>query len=146
MDRFWKKVEKTEACWIWRASVGTHGYGQFSMNGRPVHAQRVAFSLAHGPVPAGMYVCHKCDNRLCVNPSHLFLGYHADNMQDMKAKGRAGFAARPGDENPLAKLTNEQAAAIRKLCADGASQRKAAAMFGVSQRAVWAIVKGRAYA
>ncbi len=143
--RFWSKVEKTSECWVWKASVGTHGYGQFKHNGKPTHAHRVSFELTHGAIQAGAYVLHRCDNRLCVNPEHLFLGTHAENMHDMKQKGRAGYLRRAGEQNPSAKLTNTQAAEIRAMCSSGATQREAAAQFGVSQRAVWNIVNGVGY-
>lgn len=65
-----------------------HHYGVFLVNGRSINAHRFAYQIAHGPVPDDMFVCHRCDNPPCVNPAHLFLGTHVDNMQDMISKGR----------------------------------------------------------
>lgn len=88
-ERFWAKVDKTDDCWLWTAHRQATGYGQFSPSpGHPVGAHRFAWELAHGPIPAGMYVCHHCDVRACVRVDHLFLGSPRDNMADMVAKGR----------------------------------------------------------
>lgn len=88
--RFWAKVERTENCWEWRASVFLQtGYGQFALSSTvPVNAHRMAWELHNGPIPVGAYVLHQCDNRRCVRPEHLFLGTQKDNMVDMSMKGR----------------------------------------------------------
>lgn len=95
--RFWAKVRQApNGCWEWTASrVGGGGrklYGQFTyiLNGQQVHvyAHRFAWQVAHGPIPAGHYICHICDNGVCVRDDHLFLGTQFDNMRDASAKGR----------------------------------------------------------
>ncbi len=87
-ERFWPFVEVTDGCWIWTGSRGSTGYGQVSVDSRPRKSHRVAYELFFGPIPAGMLVCHHCDNRLCVRPDHLFVTDHLGNMRDMREKGR----------------------------------------------------------
>ena len=88
-----------------------------------------------------MYVCHKCDTPLCVNPDHLFVGTHYDNMQDM-VKKRRSFTGRGEDKKGVSKLTNQQADQIRKM---DVSHSKLAAMFGVSQTTISRIKRGESY-
>lgn len=88
-DRFWSKVDQSGDCWEWTAAANRQGYGKFKARSYVlVPAHRHSWELANGPIPAGMYVCHRCDNPRCVRPDHLFLGTHQDNVTDMMAKGR----------------------------------------------------------
>lgn len=96
-ERFLKYAQKTDGCWLWKASIDRHGYGRALIDGKRVGAHRAAWALFKGEIPAGMQVLHRCDVPRCVNPEHLFLGTGFDNMQDMIAKGRA-----PHIKNPVA--------------------------------------------
>ena len=133
--RFWSKVTILEAdeCWLWMASKDGRGYGQFSHNGNMYRSHRIAFSLWFGEISDGMCVCHKCDNPLCVNPHHLFLGTHADNMRDMGDKGRSHFARTLGEESFNHKLTATEVIAIRK---SSGSTRAIGKQYGVSSSTV----------
>lgn len=129
-------------CVEWTGPVGDGGYGRFrhtEPSGATHHqAHRVAWVIVHGSIPDGMFVCHSCDNRVCVNVAHLFLGTHADNMADMVAKGRA----HPGERHGMAKLTEAQARTILARRAAGVPAAALAFEYGVSKRTVERLVAG----
>lgn len=130
-ERFWKKVKKTRTCWNWTAGAFKQGYGSFKDKGFDWKAHRWIYQHIVGPIPDGLYVLHKCDNRLCVRPDHLFLGTHDDNMKDMAVKGRAADTSKT--KNGRAKLTFEKVSEIRKLKATGVSGHELSRRFGVCE-------------
>lgn len=137
--RFWSNVSVAAGgCAEWTAATDPNGYGEFHHNGHVKRAHRVAWEIASGrPIPHGMMVLHRCDNRRCVNWQHLFIGTHQDNMADMQAKGRK--ASVRGPNNPRAKLEPEQVAAVK---ADPRPQRVIARDFGISKSQVGNIKRG----
>lgn len=141
-ERLWARVQKTEACWLWQGMTSRKGYGLLRVDGRTVQAHRMAYELAHGAIPADLCVCHRCDTPRCVNPDHLFLGTHQDNVRDRNAKGRQAR----GESHSRAKLTAEQIRDIRaRYARGGISQRELAADYGLTKSGIAAIVSGRSW-
>ena len=143
-ERFWEKVDKrgSDDCWEWQGSIDKRGYGQLKnpLARNNVRAHRFAYQLAHGELPDDQLVCHSCDNRRCVNPAHLFLGTHADNLQDMRDKGRHPH----GDSHPNCTLSDDQVAEIRaRFAAGGVSQKELASQYGTTHSYISGIVTGR---
>lgn len=109
LERFWSKIEPLGDCWLWKNWRDRQGYGRFRMNGITKLAHRVSYELHVGPIQNGMCVLHRCDTPACVSPAHLFLGTHADNIDDCIAKGRKARGERHG----RAKLTSADVLEIR---------------------------------
>lgn len=113
LERFWEKVDKRgpDDCWEWQGNVLRGGYGKIEVDKKTQTTHRFSYGLHHGPIPNGMCVCHSCDNPPCVNPDHLFLGTHQDNMTDKMKKGR--HRAARGEDVASAKLTAREVSVIR---------------------------------
>ena len=134
--RFWAGVDRSnpDGCWPWmRAVRNSAGHGGAWDGKRWTHAHRVAYTLANGPIPSGLYVCHRCDNPPCCRPDHLFLGTPQDNMADMVTKRRSKT------------LTAEIEAQAVALVESGLTHRQAAASLGIGKSTVTRLMKGRAH-
>jgi len=118
---FFKNVEKTKTCWNCQKIPNSGGYAIFHANYRAFMASRIIWELYNGPIPDKLYVCHKCDNRICVNPEHLFLGTQKENIQDAINKGKIKI-----------KLTESNKEEIKLLAKLGMSQRAIGKKFNVS--------------
>lgn len=149
-ERFWDKVLKTESCWLWQGSCNERsGHGRISAGPPHKHGLRVhrlSWEMHHGPIPDGLYVLHACpggDRPNCVNPAHLWLGTHDENMADMGRRGNV----RRGEAHMWAKLTEPDVREIRSLAATGGwSQTQLAARFNVSQSAIGFVLRGETWA
>ena len=117
-QRFEQKVRRTEGCWLWAGALGGGNgdgrYGQIKHEGKVLRAHRVSYELHRASIPVGLHVLHECDNPRCVNPSHLRLGTHLDNMRDMYSKGRRVAAA--GERCGSTKLTTPSLALAEEFC------------------------------
>lgn len=144
--RFWEKVRKTESCWLWMAHKNWQGYGSIRVGDRRVTAPRVSWELANGPIPEGMCVLHRCDNPVCVNPEHLFLGTQKDNMYDRTVKGRDYRGQHDGERNGNHKLAWDDVEAIRALYrVDIYTGAELAQAFQVATPTIDRIVYGRSW-
>jgi hypothetical protein len=142
-ERFWKKVVVGPWCWLWVGpTYRNSGYGCLNVLGKMLLSHRMSWVMAFGSIPSGMCVLHRCDNRPCVNPSHLFLGTKSDNMKDMMAKGRYVRSGFPGELNPSAKLTASQVAEIRTRLASGETKAAQARRYGVCHSTISLISSG----
>lgn len=141
VDRFMDKVfHSPDGCWYWLGKSQTRGYGVITYMNNFYSAHRVSYQMFNGPVENGLFVCHSCDNRLCVNPNHLWLGTCADNSADMVKKGRSVNQA--GTRNPNNKLTLEQCKQIKSLKGKHTC-KEIANMFKVSETQVGRISNNR---
>jgi hypothetical protein len=145
-ERFWSKVDKrgVNDCWEWQAGKTSDGYGRMRANGHRVLAHRISYQLERGQIPKGLWCLHKCDNPGCVNPSHLFLGTHDDNMRDMVSKGRARVPR--GSNHWYTTLTEDQVLLIRECLREKVmTHREIGVLFGVAKGVVQSIKIGRTW-
>lgn len=144
-ERFWGKVNKTQkgSCWEWIGKTIVMGYGQMRFGGARKSTHRISWEMHYGEIPKGIFVCHKCDNRLCVNPDHLFLGTHQANMDDMYSKGRENQAR--GESSYLSKLTESDVLSIYERANRRESQSALAKEFGVSPSNIYYIKTQRTW-
>lgn len=148
MKRFEEKFipEPNSGCWLWVAAITASGYGNFKIDGGFKGAHRVSYELYKGTIPDGLQVLHRCDNRCCVNPDHLFVGTQSDNMYDKVAKGRDNHADFSGEKNPRAKVTKEQVDEIRALFKHGIRKIDLSRRYGVTATAINSIITGKNWA
>jgi len=143
-ERFLAHIEKSEGCWFWTGCVEHNGYGRVKINGKKLSAHRWSYELHYGGIPVGMCVLHKCDNRLCVRPSHLFLGTQQDNTDDMRRKGRR---TQQGETHGRAKVTEAQVLEMRKIFkAGGVTQTALAKRYGLHPVYLHQILIGKRWA
>lgn len=140
MKKLLEHTDIADRCWNWTAAKNERGYGKYGADRAWVLAHRKAYELLCGPIPSGFEVCHSCDNPSCINPFHLFLGTHQENMEDMAAKGRHGKAI--GEQQGSSKLTTANVIMIRT---SPLPSTKLAVILGVSATRIQQIRKGKGW-
>lgn len=141
------KIDKSTGCWNYGniSNPDLYGYMRVRTHGstKYVGAHRISYEIFKGEIPSGMFVCHKCDNRHCVNPDHLFLGTCLQNTLDMLSKGRP--FNHDGTHNAHSKLTNDQVIKIRALCAEGKTKSEVGRMFEIGSSQICKIVSRKSW-
>ncbi len=147
-ERLLAKVEiiPWSGCWIWMGALQGNRYGQIRYFGDLIYAHRASYLSFVGQIPHGLSVCHKCDVECCINPTHLFLGTHKENMLDMAVKGRCNPIRIKGENHQSAILTEQDVIDVMRLSAEGMSCAKIASAKGVSKGCISNIVTGRNWA
>lgn len=155
--RFWSYVEKHEAsqCWPWIGNINSHGYGSIRLTTKPgthktIGASRVAYELHNSTtVPAGMCVCHHCDNRRCCNPTHLYVGTAQDNVDDreVRGRGRPPFSEKPlrGSDNYAAIMNDATVCWARREARSGRTVSDLARAIGVTAAGMSYAVRGKSW-
>ena len=145
--KFFKRILKTDSCWIWLGSKTAAGYGRFYIgNGVIVYAHRYSYELSVAHISSGLHVLHRCDNPSCVRPEHLFIGTHKDNMEDMAKKHRYTLPNTRGELHGSVKLNWDKVRAIRNRKTAGESCVDLANEFGVGPATIWKICRGKLWA
>jgi hypothetical protein len=141
-----KGVKAVDACWPWQKTKAKNGYGRAFLgreNGRVVWepAHRMSFEWHFYTVPKGKCVCHSCDNKACINPYHLFLGSHGDNMADRNEKQRQAR----GESHGVSKLNDEVVRKIRRMHGPGMGHKRIAKELGVNKTTVSRVLSGKTW-
>jgi DNA-binding CsgD family transcriptional regulator len=136
--RFWTYVKKSDkdSCWNWIGATNGAGYGQFHTDFGKMVAHRISYIMEHGNIPVGMHACHKCDNPLCVNPNHLFIGTAKDKSNDAKSKNRLALGIRRKRQiNPIVTLSPAQET-IAKMAGTGMTSKEIGQQLQLSAKTV----------
>ena len=137
LQRYERHVVRGDGCWDWAGHKTADGYGKLHQR----YAHRVAYELFVGPIPDGLYVCHRCDNPPCTNPQHLFVGTAAENSADCKAKGRHGFGTT--GNRKAGRISSAQVSQMRELRTSGVPARVIAEQFQISTNYATSLISGR---
>lgn len=149
LQQFWQKVNKDGPvcihqtlgnigqCWIWTGSHNQKGYGQFKVGGKNLQSHRISWTIRHGPIRGGLWVCHHCDTPLCQRPDHYFLGTRQDDINDMVQKRRHNL----GERNGGCKIKEADVLTIRARVASGEKPAAIAADYVICEGTVWDIAR-----
>lgn len=139
---FWANVQKTQGCWNWTGYSKRKGWhGTIKVSGKDWQAHRLSWLLHYGVLHDNAFVLHKCDNPLCVNPKHLFIGSQADNCRDMLRKGRQVAPTRNDGNHPQTRIASAHVQTVQDMYAAGLTQRDIGHLFGVSDVAISKILR-----
>lgn len=138
IKRFLSRIKKTKGCWYWKGRPNTYGYGQIKVDRKPMGAHRFSYTYYIGKIKKGFLVCHTCDNRLCVNPKHLWQGTEGDNARDCVSKGRQ--TRLQGVQNGQSRLTEKQVFEIRE---SKIPSYKICSVYGVAASTIRGVRNGR---
>lgn len=141
---FWDQVESKSECWEWQGHIEHSGYGSWRIPREGSYkAHRLSYILANGPLPnKDLLVLHRCDNRRCCRPSHLFLGTNEDNSWDRQTKGRGNYLNVKGENNSHSKLTESEVRAIHQAVLNGSSVRSVSRLYNVFPNTIKGIIRG----
>lgn len=158
VEAFWHFVKKGKQseCWEWQGNYLQTGYGRIKLKGKPHTAHRLSWELHVGSIPPGLFICHRCDNKGCVNPRHLYVGTPMDNFNDSAARGRVSRGDNHwtrkypekilrGERHPRARLTALQVEDIRRRYSEGEGSRALATAFAVHQSTINRVTAGKHY-
>lgn len=136
LENYTHRADGEDGCWVWTGCRSSSGYGALNVAGRMVATHRLAWEMANGAIPSGLFICHSCDNPSCINPAHLFLGTHIQNMADCKSKKRT----MRGERHHQAKLS---ISVVREIRLGNGPLRFDAVRFGVSESTITRIRHGK---
>lgn len=141
--RFWKRVNKSgpNGCWIWTGARNSLGYGAIMIKRKHWLSHRISYALLCGSPDPKLMLCHHCDNKACVNPSHMFLGTSKDNLADAAKKGRTAR----GQRHSMHKLNENEVLNIRELSSCGKSAIDISKLFNISYTHAWSITKRKVW-
>lgn len=135
-------VNEQTGCWEWQKNIQMNGYGHMKHSGKTRSAHRISYEMHHGEIPIGAYVLHRCDNRRCVKPDHLYLGTAKDNALDMKAKRRHSH----GEQSTSSKVTEAQVLEMYELFDGGMGSIRVSRKFDICTTQAWHIKTGKSWA
>jgi len=145
IKRFLSKIKKDGQCIIWTGNTDSYGYGLMRIGKGREKAHRLSFKIHNGEIPKNMCVCHACDNPLCVNPLHLWLGTQSENLKDMKSKGRASGFKGKGESRYQSRLKENDILQIKGLSFEGLNRSSIARIFGVAPGTISAVVRNKTW-
>jgi HNH endonuclease len=137
--------EPNSGCWLWTKGLAKAGYGLLQRGDYTGTSHRFSYLTFKGPIPEGMFVCHTCDVRSCVNPDHLWLGTAKDNSQDCSRKGRNYIPGCVGEDHGGSIMTEDKVRELRRLREDGYNYPKLSKEFGISKATVCQIVRRKTW-